>query len=388
MSQQAPTRVRAVALLLTFPLALAILMAVPSLLLLVVCTTLSGAVFGFSAVLLCVAAGLACLCWGKASPWLKRSAVLAFAGWVCGTGWLAVQAPNGHTAADSPVQSRYLHDEWAFKRYALGNLLPEVDQFALGYRLVPFIDSLFTSEQAKVLSRLTASIYRELEADPNFHALGSVMPGAYDEIWGQPFRHGHYFLYVPPGLDRRQPHPALVFLHGSGGNFKAYTWLLSKVADQLGMVLIAPSYGMGNWREPDTSTLIQAVLEDAATAVAIDPAQLHLMGLSNGGLGVSQGGRKLGAKFKSLTFLSPVLDAGALASPEFAQHWRGRPVLVITGRQDDRVPFDYVSGGVDSMKQAGVAVTLQPVDQANHFMLFSHQDQVLSTIIEWLRNVR
>ena len=382
---QAHEGVRGVALLLTFPLALAILAAVPSLMLLAVCTTRQGTVFAIAAVLLCVAAGLACQCWGKASHKLKLGALLAFTGWICGTGWLAFQAPDGHTVADSPIQNRYLHDQWAFKRYPLGNLLPEVDQLALGFKLAPFIDSLFTMEQSKVLSALTASIYRELEADPNFHALGSVMPEAYDEVWRQPFNHGHYFLYVPPTLNRHQPHPAMVFLQGSGGNFKAYTWLLSKVADELGIILIAPSYGIGNWHEPDTSALIQSVLEDAAKIASIDQDQLHLMGLSNGGLGVSLAGRALGDKFQSLTFLSPVFQDMSVSSPEFTGHWRGRPVLVISGILDDRVPFNYVAATVEMMQRAGIAVTLKPVDNAGHFMLFSHRGDVIKTITGWLR---
>ncbi len=376
---------RMMALILTFPLALSLLGLVPSVILLAVCISLTGAVFGIGAVLLCSAVALASLAWGKNGRGFRRAALIAFGGWIAITVWLSFHAPDGHTSEFSPVQHRYLGNQWAFKRYPLGNLLPEGDQFALGFKLVPFIDSLFTMQQSKVLSGLTASIYHELEAAPHFHALGSVMPEAYDEIWGQSFNHGHYFLYIPPGLDRHQPHPALVFLHGSGGNFKAYTWLFSKVANELGMVLIAPSYGMGNWPEPDTSTLIKAVLDDAAKVVAIDPAQHHLMGLSNGGLGGSQAGRVLGAQFQTLTFLSPVMDTGALSSSEFTGHWRGRPVLVITGRQDDRVPFDYVAHNAESMQSAGVKVTLTPIDNADHFMLFSHRDVVIKTITEWLR---
>ena len=210
---------------------------------------------------------------------------------------------------------RYIGGQNGFRRYAFGNLLPEGDQFAMGFPLVPAADRLFTVKQAKTLTGLTAAIYGELEADPAFHALGSVMPETYDELWGLPFNHGHYYLYVPPGLDRTTPRPAIVFLHGSGGNFKAYTWLLSKVADQLGMVLIAPTYGFGTWREPDTSRLVQGALDDAAQVVSIDRQDVHLIGLSNGGLGVSQAGRSLGASLRSLTFLSPVFDRGCRFQP-------------------------------------------------------------------------
>ena len=109
------------------------------------------------------------------------------------------------------------------------------------------------------------------------------------------------------------------------------------------------------------------------------------MGLSNGGLGVSQAGSSQGNRFRSLIFLSPVFDGPAVRSPEFVQGWKGRPVLVISGVADERVPFDYVSETVSTMTREGVLVTLKPIDGADHFMLFSHREAVIGAITAWLR---
>jgi pimeloyl-ACP methyl ester carboxylesterase len=346
----------------------------------------AGAVFGWGGVLLGAAFIIGCVAWQWHPSKLWLVAGIAFCGWVAATVWLVIHAPNGRPAADSPVQHRYIGGRDGFRRYAFGNLLPEADQFAMGFRLVPAADRLFTMKQAKTLTGLTASIYAELEADPAFHALGSVMPETYDELWGLPFNHGHYYLYVPPGLDRANPRPALVFLHGSGGNFKAYTWLLSRVADQLGMVLIAPTYGFGNWREPDTSRIVQGALEDAAKVVRLDAQNVHLIGLSNGGLGVSQAGRSLGPKLRSLIFLSPVFNRGAVSAPEFIRQWRDRPVLVISGRVDDRIPIDYVAANVDELKRGGADVTFRAVEGADHLLVFSHRALVLQALREWIES--
>jgi len=356
-----------------------------SILLLLVCTTNEGAGFGVSGMLLSLAPMLACFAWERKSKRLWAAAATAVVSWTVITFWLTINAPNGQASSSAKVQHHFAHKSGAFRHHALGNLLPEVDQFMLGFRLVPAVDPYFTMAQSKKLSRLTASIYQELEADNDFHALGSMMPEAYNELWGRRFDHGHYFLYVPERLDRHQPQPTLVFLHGSGGNFKAYTWLLSKVADDLGMILIAPSYGMGNWHEPDTSRVVQAALDDAAKVIAIAPRQMHLIGLSNGGLGVSQAGSSLGDTFQSLTFLSPVFDGSAVGSPEFVQHWKGRPVLVISGRADERVPFAYVAETVSTMISEGITVTLKSIDGADHFMMFSHGNEVIGMISTWLR---
>lgn len=365
--------------------ALAVIVTTISVLLLVAPQTKVGIAFGVGGLSLAAALLFAMLAWDRHSRKFWSAAGIAFCAWIAITGWIVTEAPTGRAPAGSAVQSRYAGDRDGFRRYAWGNLLPENDQFALGFQLIPAIDSLFTRKQAAALSGLTGSIYAELEADPAFHALGSVMPEAYDELWGQPFYRGHYYLYIPPKLDCSLPQPALVFLHGSGGNFKAYTWLLSKVADELGAILIAPTYGMGNWRESETSRVVQAALDDAAKVVSLNTTNVHLIGLSNGGLGVSQAGRNLGESLRSLTFLSPVFDSKCISSEEFSRRWRDRPVLVISGGNDDRVPIDYVTDEVKTMKQGGADVTFKNVEDADHFMLFSHRADVIRTLTDWLK---
>jgi len=353
--------------------------------LLCVCTTLEGTIFALAGILLGIAPVLAAFAWELRNRRLAFMAFGSFLGWVSLTAWLCIQAPDGHASEDARVQNRYVGNHWAFRRYPLGNLLPEVDQFMLGFKLVPAVDPFFTLKQSRVVSDLTASIYRELDADPEFHALGSAMPQAYAELWQQPFDHGHYYLYRPKTKVRGQPLPVIVFLHGSGGNFKAYTWILREVADELGVIIIAPTFGMGNWHLPDSARVGTAALADAAKLLPIDLQNVHLMGLSNGGLGVSQAASLHGSKFRSLVFLSPVFDRPAVGSTDFTDSWRGRPVLVVTGTQDERVPFDYVQDTVGMMSGAGVQAILKPVNAADHFMLFSHRQEVVQYLKDWLK---
>lgn len=305
--------------------------------------------------------------------------------WVILTIVLYVQAPNGRTSPEARVQNRYADGGWHFQRSALGNLLPELDQFKLGFKLVPYVDSLFNGKQARALDGWTSALYRELEKDPDFHALGSVMPEAYDEVWGFTPSGSHYFLCKPRALNPATPAPVLVFLHGSGGNFKAYTWVLSQLADELGVVIIAPTYGGGNWRRSSTPRLITAALDDASKVVALDRTQVHLVGLSNGGKGVSQAATVLGAQLRSLTFLSPVFDLRIAASPEMAAQWQGRPVLVVTGAKDNRVTHDYVTSVVDMLEGGQINVSFKTIEDADHFMLFSHRKAVVRLMSNWLQ---
>lgn len=353
-------------------------------LLLVSCVTLHGAVFAIGALLLGIAPPLFLI--GTNRPWFRRPGLIAFGGWLLVALWLVVVSPNGLPHRGARVKNCYVGGAGNYQRFALGALLPEVDQFMLGFKLVTAVDSLFTAKQARSLADLTNTIYAELEADADFHALGSVMPEAYDELWGRPFDHGHYFLYVPPQLNRKTPAPALVFLHGSGGNFKAYAWLLSRVADECGMVLICPSDGMGNWDAPQGIQAVVAALGDAAKSIPLDMDQVHLAGLSNGGLGVSRvSASDVGKRFRSLIFLSGVCDESAIAMSAFADQWRGKPVLVITGEADDRVPLLGVNRYASSMRNSGAKVEMSTYENADHFLFFSHRDRCLAQLSGWLK---
>jgi pimeloyl-ACP methyl ester carboxylesterase len=355
----------------------------PAALLLFSVVTTQGAIFALGALLLGIVPLLA---WMKPDKqWLRIGALASLLAWLGITAWLLSVSPSGRPPAGSRVENRYVGGAWHYPRTALGSLLPEVDQFMMGFKLVPLLDSLFTYEQARAVSEDTRKIYAALEADPDFHALGSVMPEAYQDLRGTMSEHGHYFLYVPPSIDRKKAVPALMFLHGSGGNFKSYTWLLSKVADECDLVLIAPTCGFGNW-DARSPKFIDAVLSDAAKAVPIDLARVHLAGLSNGGLGVTRAvASEHGNQFRSLILLSPVTDEAAISSPAFSDHCKGKPVLVITGEADDRVPWVYVRESADAMHRAGALTSVTASPQADHFLCFSHRDRCLNELSQWLK---
>lgn len=330
------------------------------------------------------ALGLALIFAGMRRVVMRRLMPVASIVAVVGYGVVLRWAPDGRSAPEARVQNRYVGDGWGYRRFALGNLVPELDQFRLGFRVVSRLDPLFDVEQAERLSAWTTAIYDRLEADPEFRALGSAMPHAYADLRGGGAQSGHYFLYVPERLKRDEPQPVLVFLHGSGGNFKAYTWLLSRVADRAGCVVVAPSFGLGDWRAPESARVVDDALDDARRVVALDATRMHLMGLSNGGLGVSQIAAAEGGRFSSLVFLSPVFDEGALSSLSFASKWRGREVLVMSGVDDKRTPIDYVSREVGAMREDGVRVDLEPYEGADHFLFFSHTDAVQARLETWL----
>lgn len=300
---------------------------------------------------------------------------------------LAMQAPDGHTAESARMHSRFADGGWHHARFGFGNVLPEIDQIHLGYAAALAIDPLFTRTQKQKLAAMTGTIYAEMERDAEFAACGSALGAIYDEVTFSEFRHGHYFHYIPPQLDRTKPAPALVFLHGSGGNFKAYTWLLSKVADQTGCTVIAPSFGLGNWEKRGAYVAITAAIADAGKHAAIDPARIHLMGLSNGGKGVCLAESAPGPQFASIILLSAVWH-DHITQEQFAQRLANRPVLILSGQNDDRVPWSYVSDYATKLQKAGMQVQTRPFDGEDHFLFFRRQTEILDEVSRWMATPR
>jgi pimeloyl-ACP methyl ester carboxylesterase len=293
------------------------------------------------------------------------------------------QTPDAHTPETARIHSRFSDGGWHYDRYSVGSQLPETDQIHLGYAVAVAFDPFFTLQQRRDLAAMTDSMYAEMGADADFNAVGSALPSIYRELCFKEFRDGHYFHYIPAGVDRNKPTPALVFVHGSGGNFKTYTWLLSKIADELGITVIAPSFGMGNWERQGGYEAITRAIADAGKHAAIDPDQIHLMGLSNGGKGLCLAESTDGPKFRSLIFLSSVFHS-RLRPAELAARLQPRRVLILSGGSDDRVPWEYVSGYAEKLKAGGLDVTSRRFDGEDHFLFFRQRAEVLKLVTGWI----
>jgi pimeloyl-ACP methyl ester carboxylesterase len=362
---------------------LALLLAPLPLLLFVVAETSRGRLFALSALALALCPLTAALAWRHARKawWLTAGALFTI--WACTGAWLAATAPSGDASHATRVFHLYAGSPAQFSRHALGNLLPETDQLMLGFTVMPAVDALLTQSQAARLKVATAKVYTELEEDPGFRSLGSTLPLAYAELRGSPAKALHSLVYIPADLDRTKPAPVMVFFHGSGGNLKGYLWVLSKVADRLGFVLIAPSFGLGNWQTAETNQRLDTALAELAQVLPINERQVHVLGLSNGGLAVSEVFAYSQTRVKSFAFISPVFDEAALKSLSTASR-SGRPVLVLSGLLDDRVPIDYVRSNAARLRQTGAQVELSVVESADHFLIFSHRDPLLANLSRWL----
>ena len=296
-----------------------------------------------------------------------------------------LNAPTGETAPGAAISQRWTHGNH-FQRFALTNIIPEIEQINMGLKVMPYLDPYLTIEQAGRVSIFTLDLYREMDRDPDFWQIGSTMGWAYADFLSLPFDNGHYYLYVP----HNRPDgalPAIVFLHGSLGNFKAYTWAWAKLAEEKGYVIISPSFGFGNWRQPGGTQAVLAALEDAKRRVNIDASRVYLAGLSNGGLGVSLLGQEHPQQFRGMIFLSPVMVTEIVDQSDFQNSWKERPILVITGEADERIPFTYVEERTRRMVAGGISVTSVTYPGEDHFLFFSQLTGILNDISLWLASM-
>ena len=298
---------------------------------------------------------------------------------------ILVGAPDGRPTPESPIRHMY-SATGRFYRLSPLNLIPETEQMNVGINLVGPADPFIDRAKADRLSDLTLGIYAEMEQDPDFAALGSVMGYPLRDAFGLPYDNGHYFLYVPDSLATNEPTPAIVFLHGAGGPFKAYQWVWRQFAEKYGYVIISPTFGFGNWWEAGGTEAVIRALEHASTEVAIDSDRVWLAGLSNGGYGTIYTGLEHGDRFQGLILLSPGLPSPDLYQEDapFYEVWRERPILLLTGEADLRMPMPYIEQHIGFFEAGGVDLEARIYPAEDHFLFFSQPDLLFEAIHLWI----
>jgi predicted esterase len=292
-----------------------------------------------------------------------------------------ILAPNGRGADDGYVRNGFLPGTGKFRRYSPWNVIPEVDQLAVGTTLVPLFDPYVDFATGRRMRSLQLSAYRDLEQDAGFRRLGSVMGTAYRELLRIEFRTGHYYLFLPePAQGERLP--CLIYLHGLGGNSKSHFWVLTRISQKMKCAVIAPSFGLGNWDKPGGAELAVAVARQALDELPLDPERLFLLGYSNGAIGVTRAAVSEPGLFKGLIYLSPVTEDELFFTPEFQTHATGCRILFLHGGRDKRIPRDLVERSAATLDRLGFDVRLKIYDEEDHYLFLSQQQAVLDDVAE------
>ncbi|MDG2122532.1 MAG: prolyl oligopeptidase family serine peptidase, partial [Verrucomicrobiales bacterium] len=258
------------------------------------------------------------------------------------------------------------------------NLVAEVDQLRLGTLLIAPLDPFVDRSQATRLRDVTTAVYTDLHAtSPSLIQSGSQLGAGYQDVFASPRFQHHFFRYKP--ANSKAATPAIIFLHGSLGNFQAYIHLLKPVADQLGATLIAPTFGAGEWSRPEAPQTIQKAIGYCRSQPDIDANNITLIGLSNGGIGVTHALNNFPGHFTSFIYLSPVIPTKNITAVP-----ADKPVLVIHGTADRRIPLTSVQSATAHLEKLGADVTTHLHHDEDHFLFFSKPDPVIDQITRWL----
>jgi len=181
-----------------------------------------------------------------------------------------------------------------------------------------------TPDQREHLAALITSTYSRVYGDGEMAALPSALPHCFSTT--RPTT-GHYFLHRPAKMP--EDPACIVFLHGYGGNFLFYTWLLKQEFPDA--VLLIPSWSM-SW-DGGSATFLTDMLRDAEKRSGINLDDTWLMGISAGGRGGFPIYNQLSHRFRGFVCLANAprtADARAL-KPDLR-------ILMLNAKEDGMVP--------------------------------------------------
>ncbi len=163
-------------------------------------------------------------------------------------------------------------------------------------------------------------------------------------------------LRVPPGLVAGSAAPLVVALHGAGGDAQAGLAVIGDLADEAGLLVLAPASRGTTWdavtgRPGEDAALLDQALTRVFATVPVDPERVAVAGFSDGasyalGLGLANGDL-----FGRVVAFSPGFVAGESRVGEPA-------VFVSHGDADDVLPVERTSRRVvPALRDDGYDVT-------------------------------
>ena len=179
--------------------------------------------------------------------------------------------------------------------------------------------------------------------------------------------------------------PVVLVLHGSGGNLQAGLWALKSLADELGMAIVAPTFGCGKWEEESGINRLSDALDFCNRQDDLDSSAIVLVGYGSGGVGVNKVATAMPGKFRAFIHVaseftpastSEMADAGALGK---------EPILVLHGADDRLIRIDDVEAAVKGLKRWNIPVTYQRFEEDGAMLLFQRSGDVCHRIAAWMK---
>jgi phospholipase/carboxylesterase len=183
------------------------------------------------------------------------------------------------------------------------------------------------------------------------------------------------YLYVPQSHTR--PNPLLLVLHGSGGHAHHGLGILQNLADEAGLILVAPASTDYTWdvvfgrSAPDLIT-VNKTLGQVFSSYAIDPAHVAIGGFSDGASYALSLGLANGDLFTHIIAFSP-------GSPLLAEEIDRPRVFVSHGTRDEILSLEACSHRVlEQLERRGLDVLYVEFDGGHRI-----PPEVARQAVEW-----
>jgi alpha/beta superfamily hydrolase len=248
----------------------------------------------------------------------------------------------------------------------IDTIIPEQDTVLFGETFMRLFGGVSAREHEGLAPAMVAA-YAEMDGVAGLTAspvistyVGLQRPSAFD------------LVVIEPELEA--PQTGIIFMNGFMGNVTLQCWQLAQAVQTINAVTVCPSTGwIGDWWSPQGEAEIRATFE-YLRGLGIE--RIYLGGFSNGGDGLGRliASLKDEPGLKGIFFIAGVRNSEAVAEA-------GLPVLVIQGREDERMPVEAARQFADDVGDLATYVELE----ADHFLIVKQAAPVQAALADWLQ---
>ena len=173
-----------------------------------------------------------------------------------------------------------------------------------------------------------------------------------------------FLVFLPAAYDGKRSLPALLVLHGGGGNGRQSLAAWQSVAEENGIVLIAPTLPPGPALEAKVHVLFRDLVTEVERQWKVDPRRIYVFGHSAGGV----------FTFDAVTLDSDLFAAAAVHAaaidPDYdwilAKAERKAPIALYIGDGDQFFSLPRVRRTRDVLQAGGFTVHYVEIPHHDH----------------------
>jgi predicted esterase len=182
-----------------------------------------------------------------------------------------------------------------------------------------------------------------------------------------------YAVFVPSTYDHVHALPAILLVHGGGGNGPDFLKIWQEFAEKNGIILVAPTLPLGAALEAQVPQLFPALVELVKTQWQVDSRRIYLFGYSAGGYSVFD------AAMLDSSYFSAAGVFAAIITPDY--YWivqkaqRKTPIAMYIGDHDQFFSLTQTRATRDLLVGMGFPV---------HYVEIPNQDHNYPAIAGWV----